>query len=149
MRICNVCKIGKPLDSYHNCKVFPLGKTYTCKECAKQKTLNWNADNYKRKRETAKKEYQKNKPAYIARVAKRKAAKLQATPAWADLEQIKRIYTVCASITESTGVLHHVDHIIPLQGEAVCGLHVEKNLAIIPAQMNLQKSNTYTTWDTD
>ena len=96
-----------------------------------------------------KKHYYTNKGLYRAKGAKYRAAKLKATPSWADLEQIRRIYTACVSITERTGVEHHVDHIIPLQGEDVCGLHVEKNLAIIPAQMNLQKSNTYNAWDTN
>lgn len=43
--------------------------------------------------------------------------------------------------TQATGVKHHVDHIIPLQSDVVCGLHVENNLRVIPATMNIRKSN--------
>jgi hypothetical protein len=151
MRTCNVCKVDKELDAYHNCKSFPLGKVYTCKECAKQKTRNWSIVNPNRKKETARKEYKKNKHVYIARVAKRKAAKLKATPSWLtekQLNDINTIYKACAKITERTGKAHHVDHIIPLQGVDVCGLHVPWNLAILPASMNLAKHNKHNSWDT-
>ena len=175
MRTCNVCKVEQSLDNFHNCKSFPLGKVYTCKVCAKLKSISWNAENKERKALAGKKHYEENKEAYIkraveanwqgnnrektnlrakqhresnpgesrARVAQRRAMRIKATPLWADLEQIKRIYTLCAKVSERTGVLHHVDHIIPLKGKNICGLHVEKNLRIIPAKMNLEKSNKY------
>jgi len=74
---------------------------------------------------------------------KRRATKLNATPAWADLVKIKKIYAACQQISEATGILHHVDHIVPLQGESVSGLHVEYNLHIIPATENLIKANKF------
>lgn len=73
--------------------------------------------------------------------AARKAAKLQATPSWANPEKIKEIYKEAKRISEETKILHHVDHIIPLRGKSVSGLHVEWNLQIIPAVDNLKKSN--------
>jgi hypothetical protein len=76
-----------------------------------------------------------------AKKAKYRAAKLNATPAWADLEAIKKVYDDCAFITQATGVKHHVDHIVPLQGETVCGLHTEANLQIITASENCSKNN--------
>jgi hypothetical protein len=86
--------------------------------------------------------YQKANPHLANAInAKRRAAKLNATPAWADLEAIKKIYDDCAFITQATGVQHHVDHIIPLQGKTVCGLHTEANLQIITASDNIKKSN--------
>jgi len=75
--------------------------------------------------------------------ARYRATKLNATPAWADLEKIQQIYTLCKQISEATGVLHHVDHIVPLQGKQVCGLHVESNLRIISATENISKSNNF------
>ena len=59
---------------------------------------------------------------------KRDAVKLQATPAWYDLEQVKPIYEQAAVLSEATGQPWEVDHIDPLQGELVCGLHVAANL---------------------
>ena len=90
--------------------------------------------------------YRENKPLYRAKDAKYRAAKLNATPPWLTEKQLldmQRIYTACSNVTERTQKPHHVDHIVPLQGENVCGLHVPWNLAILPASMNLAKSNTH------
>ena len=67
--------------------------------------------------------------------AKRRARKLHATPSWANLDIIREIYANAEGM--------HVDHIIPLQGELVCGLHVENNLQYLTPKENLQKSNTF------
>ena len=79
----------------------------------------------------------------IAKNAKRRSAKLQRTPAWADFKAISEIYEESARLTEETGILHHVDHDIPLQGEFVSGLHCEKNLVILTATDNLSKGNKH------
>lgn len=66
--------------------------------------------------------------------AKRKSAKLQAIPKWADLNKIKEIYKNCPEG-------YHVDHIFPLRGENSCGLHVENNLQYLTAEENMRKGN--------
>ena len=71
----------------------------------------------------------------------RRAAKLNATPSWSNKEDIKAIYEQCALLSESTGIAHHVDHIIPLQGKNVCGFHSPNNLQILKAKENLIKGN--------
>lgn len=74
----------------------------------------------------------------------RLAAKLRATPSWlsnAMVAEIESMYTARAKIEAETGIKHHVDHIIPLQGETVCGLHVPWNLQILTAAENVRKSN--------
>ena len=73
--------------------------------------------------------------------AKRRALKASSTPKWANLDKIRSIYLECQLITMKTGIEHHVDHIIPLKGKLVSGLHVETNLRIITASENCKKSN--------
>ena len=75
-----------------------------------------------------------------AYAAKRRATKLQATPAWTDLDAIKGMYQL-ATIFNRTGINLQVDHIVPLQGKTVCGLHSEANLQLMSATENISKGN--------
>jgi len=87
-----------------------------------------------------------NLPLYAATAAKRRAAKLLRTPRWLstdDLRTIKNLYKLAAEQTAKTGVKWHVDHIIPLQGQGVSGLHVPWNLQLLPAAKNIAKHNRY------
>lgn len=68
------------------------------------------------------------------RSSKRRASVLQATPTWANHDEIRMIYAYCPDGYE-------VDHIEPLQGKDVCGLHVENNLQYLPRSENRKKSN--------
>ena len=78
-----------------------------------------------------------------ARMAKRRAAKLQRTPSWVDFEAIKAVYAEAHRLESLDGIPRHVDHEIPLQGELVSGLHIASNLQILTAEENLSKSNKF------
>lgn len=67
----------------------------------------------------------------------------RATPPWADLEAIRRVYEEAQALTKATGLQHNVDHIIPLKGETVCGLHVEYNLRVMLKEDNMRKGNSF------
>jgi flagellum-specific peptidoglycan hydrolase FlgJ len=73
--------------------------------------------------------------------AKRRAMKLKSSPAFASKQFIQEIYTKAKVLTETTGIEHHVDHIVPLRSKLVCGLHWEGNLQILTAEENIKKSN--------
>lgn len=83
------------------------------------KTAQWKKDNW---------------DTYKAYLAARKQRVKQATPPWADLAAIEKIYRECPKG-------YHVDHEVPLNGKDVSGLHVPWNLKAIPAIDNLKKSN--------
>lgn len=77
--------------------------------------------------------------------AKRRAIKLKALPSWLndfDKFVIGEMYETAQRRSKVTGIKWHVDHIVPLQGDNVCGLHVPCNLQVIPAVQNLRKSNS-------
>ena len=66
-----------------------------------------------------------------------------ATPSWANKEAIKEIYKTAVELTESTGTVYEVDHIVPLTSKLVCGLHVEHNLRVITFEENRKKYNSF------
>lgn len=76
--------------------------------------------------------------------AKRLKRVKRATPAWANQFFISEAYELAALRTKMLGFPWHVDHIVPLRGKNVCGLHVETNLQVIPGVDNLKKSNAHT-----
>jgi hypothetical protein len=102
------------------------------------------------------KHYQNNKKSIIRRsilwaknnpgmknatVARRHANKLKATPSWSESVKIKNLYQKAKWLESITGFKYHVDHIIPLNGKNVCGLHVWDNLQILEESINCSKSN--------
>lgn len=87
---------------------------------------------------------QLNRAKVNARNSKRKAQKLKATPNWLTKEELiemLELYEIAQAFKLYTGQEYHVDHIVPLQGENVCGLHVPWNLQVLEASENLKKSN--------
>ena len=85
-----------------------------------------------------------NKDKRAAYEGKRRAMQLQRTPLWdPESHLIVAKYQLAAMLTKATGIPHHVDHIIPLQGRKVSGLHVFSNLRVIPGTDNVKKSNKF------
>jgi 5-methylcytosine-specific restriction endonuclease McrA len=92
-----------------------------------------------------KKKYkQANPDLYKELVSARRRRFREATPHWLSPEQkmeIRLKYRLAIEVSRTTGVRHAVDHIIPLHGDTVCGLHVPWNLRVITQEENLVKSN--------
>lgn len=84
---------------------------------------------------------QKRKPYLAAKWAKRHATMLGATPRWADPIAIAAFYAEAARLTAEQGRPFHVDHIVPLISDRVCGLHCEANLQILEGRENASKGN--------
>lgn len=77
-----------------------------------------------------------NKGKVNAKTARRRSMRSNATPPWANQQRIAKLYEECPDG-------YHVDHVIPLQGRNVCGLHCEDNLQYLPAHENHVKSNKF------
>lgn len=117
-----------------------------------QKFLERERSSYARNRESAliknEKWRRQNKPVIAAYAAKRRSAKAERTPPWLSVEQheaILKYYIEASELTASTGIIHHVDHIVPLRGKTVSGLHVPWNMQILTAVENLKKNNHHAT----
>ena len=112
--------------------------------------LAWYHENFERIKE---KKYardklwrEKNKGIINFHTSKRYTARKQRLPIWLTEEnkqQIKLMYMLATILTKSTGYEWQVDHIIPLQGKNVSGLHVPENLQVIERSMNSKKRNKY------
>jgi hypothetical protein len=77
---------------------------------------------------------------------KRRAARIQATPKWLTkehLKQIERYYLTAKWIQSILGIKIHVDHIVPLRNDKVCGLHVPWNLQLLTYIDNARKYNSF------
>lgn len=164
-KICGKCGEEKPLDAFHKDSSKSDGVVSACKVCktayAKQyrsenpelvkqtnaKKYAKNKDKYKPKKDAwaaANREkvrgylrasYRANKEAYVAQAAKRRALEKLAVPTWVETEQIKLLYKKASEFALE------VDHVVPLNGKTVCGLHCWENLQLLDASLNRSKSN--------
>lgn len=159
---CSSCKLELPLSYFSYSKTGKFKTSPICKGCAKianaksRERVTSNTTLHSEVKEKAKIKYSNTKEYWVnwcernrakinAREAKRRASKLTATPSWANIETIEKIYIESKQISDITGILQHVDHIVPLVSKVVCGLHCEANLRIIPYSENISKGNRY--WD--
>jgi hypothetical protein len=110
------------------------------------KSLRWKKANPERTAEISKKSRLKHKARVLANKAKYRATKRNKTPKWVNkdhLMMIKEAYDLAILRTKLFGFVWHVDHVIPLNGTIVSGLHVIENLQVIPGKENLLKNNKY------
>lgn len=103
--------------------------------------------NHRTKANARLKKWKKNNPEkVVADTALRRARKMKATPSWLTVEQkdaISAFYDHAHDCKVTSGQQYHVDHIVPLKGKNVCGLHVPWNLQVLPDDVNMKKNNQF------
>lgn len=159
MKICSCCKQFKDFSNFFKSKRTKDGFNGQCKICSNLGVAKWIAKNleksaiYKKtytvknleKVKLSKKKYaDNNKGKMTTRANKRRASKLNRTPSWLTKEQLKEIeqwYVIAKDLQWLSEEPLQVDHIVPLQGKNVSGLHVPWNLQILPRSLNISKGN--------
>lgn len=150
MKICCTCKQNLDFSLFGKNKSRKDGLQPNCKSCKNAGNSKYHSNNRTREKEyrrtywqtIGKFELSKN----AARTAHRKAVKLQASPSWLTEEHKTAIeckYSVAKMLSVYGNTKHAVDHIVPLQGKTVCGLHVPWNLQVITVEDNLKKGNKF------
>lgn len=137
LKKCPACSTIKALTDFSQNKAMKTAKYDSwCKSCTKE----YRDINSASISET-KANWQKNNPTKtVAATARRRAVKLNAAVSWGNAEAIQKIYDNCPEG-------YHVDHWAPLQGELICGLHVEFNLQYLKAGENISKNNNFSDSD--
>jgi hypothetical protein len=160
MKYCNKCGETKELSEFYKNKSKADGLHIYCKACSKKAKDSWRVQNkdkvaaYDKQWQAANKQnkaanykkWQQNNKAKVNHInSLRRAAEKSATPSWANLEDIEAKYRLAKYFDFISGgfVKHHVDHVLPLRGKTVCGLHVENNLQVLIDKDNLRKSNKH------
>lgn len=158
LKRCSCCGEEKDLSEFY----LKLGKPIAhCKPCHRAKINGASKERkrLKRQKEQAKglrnkgsrqaalealKNWKAANPGRVRNLRKTYKLRVQRQcPAWADRFAIDAMYEIAARLRQETGLDWHVDHIIPLKGEIVSGLHVHTNLQIMLGADNMSKGNRF------
>lgn len=153
---CKICSDRKEYSKQHylanrekrlqQCKEYR--KLDRVKEYQKEYKRQWKLNNPEHMKDYLKDYNLKYPEKKVIKASKRRAAKLRRTPLWANIDKIAEAYKDCIEINIAARLAgctekFVVDHIVPLQGVNVSGLHIDSNLQIITAKANLEKSNKF------
>ena len=172
MKTCTKCLVTKEVEAnFSKSKTHAGGYNTWCKACHKQRRSETQTKYYKDASEWKKKNIDQMR-AYAAKYREQDHVRLKAAerartwrklnpgklaalsaisrdnrrkamPVWADTHAINFIYATKRYMQMETNAEWHVDHVIPVKGKTVCGLHVSNNLRIVTASYNRQKSNKF------
>lgn len=131
-KVCGTCECILPFEAFAKDKGTSLGISSICKSCKNSYQIGQYQKYYFNHQES----YAKNYGKIRERQNQYKGERTLRIPLWSQKELIEQFYDNCPQG-------YHVDHIIPLKGKEVSGLHVIENLQYLTAEENLLKSNKY------
>jgi len=146
MKTCRECKCELPRTEFNKQKNSKDGLWPKCKPCRKIERREYYEKNKESVLEGTRDWNRRNPGRQSALDAKARCKKNNRVPTWLtpkDFEVMSRFYVEAARLTESTGIKYVVDHIIPLNGRYVSGLHVPTNLQIMTSGENSAKYNNW------
>jgi hypothetical protein len=142
-KVCSTCKALKALECFPKNRTSADGYASVCIECRREYDRVRYATKGHSIRARVKKYRNENLPKVNALDVKKNKSRKRATPKWLSwfhLAQIEEFYELAAACTMQTGVEHNVDHIVPIKGKKVSGLHVPWNLQVLTAKENASKA---------
>jgi hypothetical protein len=161
MKVCGGCKIEKPLDDFY--QLYKDSEHYqnNCKQCAREVSARWRKENKDKVRKSASDNYRKKRgypDDYVSNYGRRGST----MPGSSAIErnsnllvfydnlsdrhkaEIRNIYAKRAEMNKAAGYIkYHVDHIAPIQGMTISGLHAPWNIRIVEKSENHKKWATY------
>lgn len=155
-KCCSKCGETKDICQFRKAKNTSDGYRPECKECKYRIDKEYRATNPSIKKNGNKLYNKRHKHKVLYRTRKRQAALQNASPSWVtdeELKQIQKLYETARYLTETTGVPHEVDHIIPIKcadpfkrkdTPFLSGLHVLSNLRVVTMHANRSKCNRIT-----
>lgn len=140
---CTCCGLTKLASEFYKRSGSKDGLSYKCKECFKNYYHN-NLDSRQKYQVTywhSKAKFEIDIAAKRAWNAKRRVKESSFTLTKEQKASIRDSYALARYLSANTNQQWHVDHIVPVNGKTVCGLHAPWNLKVVPATVNLRKSN--------
>jgi len=172
-KVCNKCCREQPTSEYHkklnslsavckSCKSlynkkyrennaeklnsYLKGWQIANKDLLKEKRKVWNDENRELVRQRNREFRQRHPHKATERNVRLKQSRRQSVPPWLSKPQkieIQNFYWLAKDLSLLVGEKYEVDHIVPIKGKDVCGLHVPWNLQVLPKDINLKKSNEW------
>ncbi len=146
MKQCRDCKEEKDIEFFVKNKAFKSGIDTLCLACNKSRVKKYREEGKADRLSESRRYYKKHPKKCYLKSRNYILRKRKALPGWLSdkhKKDIEEIYLQCEEITKTSGIEHNVDHIVPLRGKLVSGLHVPWNLQILTKEENLRKSNKF------